>query len=177
MWPIANGTENRNPNAYFIPCIEFVDVELGRLPAMSAQPQRIGVAAITENLLKRKWSSVILRHVHQGLNDPVEIAKIETEISAKVMSERLRTMVRYGLIARTMRTSPPEVIEYRLTALGTKILEMIDHINALDEQFRQGRFSLGRKFDETSGASGLMESTDRNPFLIAPHSNDLSAPP
>ena len=89
---------------------------------MNSPAQKIGVAAITENLLKRKWSTVILRHLEQGTNDPCEIAKIETDISPKVMSERLRTMVRYGLIARYPRPAPSSVIEYRPTILGKKIL-------------------------------------------------------
>jgi hypothetical protein len=64
------------------------------------------------------------------------------------MSERLRTMVRYGLIARYPRTAPSSVIEYRPTALGKKILEMIDTINTLDQQLRQGWFSRrGHKDD------------------------------
>ena len=106
---------------------------------MNPPTQRIGVAAITENLLKRKWSAVILRHLSHGINDPVEIAKIEADISTKVMNERLRTMVRYGLIARFPRPAPSNVIEYRPTVLGKKILEMIDTINLLDQQLRQSR--------------------------------------
>jgi|GEM_PF-1621328 len=117
---------------------------------MNPQVQRIGVAAITENLLKRKWSAIILRHLNRGLNDPQEIAKKESSISPKVMSERLRTMVRYGLIARFPRPAPSEVIEYRLTSLGKKILEMIDTINTLDRQMRQGRFKQSHKRDDFS---------------------------
>ena len=121
---------------------------------MNAQAQRIGVAAITENMLKRKWSAVILRHLNRGLNDPQEIAKIETTISPKVMSERLRTMVRYGLIARYPRPAPSDVIEYRLTELGRKILEMIDTIDHLDRQLRQGAFIRGKTEDAFANEAG-----------------------
>jgi DNA-binding HxlR family transcriptional regulator len=128
---------------------------------MNSPAQRIGVAAITENLLKRKWSSIILRHLNQGITDPIEIAKIETDISPKVMSERLRTMVRYGLIARFPRPSPSSVIEYRLTSLGKKILEMIETINLLDQQIKQSRSPLGGHLDDISDDSGAGESIDR----------------
>jgi DNA-binding HxlR family transcriptional regulator len=98
------------------------------------------VAAITENLLKRKWSAIILRHINLGINEPHGIAKIEPALSPKVLSERLRTMVRYELITRYSRPIPGSITAYRLTALGKKILEMIDTINTLDQQLRQGRF-------------------------------------
>jgi DNA-binding HxlR family transcriptional regulator len=115
---------------------------------MSLSSQRIGVAAITENLLKRKWSAVILRAMNKGLNDPVDIVRVEPSISPKVMSDRLRTLVRYGLIARFPRPAPSSVIEYRLTPLGKKILELIDGIDALDQQLREGTFSRRRHLDD-----------------------------
>ena len=129
---------------------------------MNSPSQKIGVAAITENLLKRKWSAVILRHLSHGTNVPFDIAKLETSISPKVMSERLRTMVRYGLIARFPRPAPSDIIEYRLTALGKKILEMVDNINQLDAQLRQGSFLRHESHDDIADHVGFVEpnSTD-----------------
>jgi len=137
---------------------------------MNSPAQRIGVAAITENLLKRKWSTVILRHLNQGKNDPCEIAKIEADISPKVMSERLRTMVRYGLIARYPRPAPSSVIEYRPTVLGKKILEMIENIDALDQQLRQGWFSRREHKDDMSNDPELNEPNTSESVLIPPPS-------
>jgi DNA-binding HxlR family transcriptional regulator len=137
---------------------------------MNSPAQRIGVAAITENLLKRKWSTVILRHLEQGINDPCEIAKMETDISPKVMSERLRTMVRYGLIARYPRPAPSSVIEYRTTILGKKILEMIDTINTLDQQLRQGWFGRRGHKDDMPDDAGLDEPSRSESVLMPRHS-------
>ncbi len=95
---------------------------------------RLGVAAITENLLKRKWSATILRYMAKGVSDPAEIARHEVDLSTKVMSERLRSMLRYGLLARFPRPSPSNVIEYRLTPLGKTLLEMINTLDELDQQ-------------------------------------------
>jgi len=133
---------------------------------MNSAAQRIGVAAITENLLKRKWSTVILRHLDQGRTDPVEIAKIETEISPKVMSERLRTMVRYGLIARDPRPAPSSVIEYRPTFLGKKILEMIENINTLDQQLRQDWFDRRKHKDAVTEGLGLDEPSAPESIIV-----------
>jgi DNA-binding HxlR family transcriptional regulator len=111
---------------------------------------RLGVAAITENLLKRKWSATILRYLDKGISDPAEITKREINISTKVMSERLRTMLRYGLLARYPRPSPSTVIEYRLTQLGRKLLEMINAIDELDQQLIKSRKSLEENFVTSS---------------------------
>jgi len=133
---------------------------------MNSPAHRIGVAAITENLLKRKWSAIILRHLSHGRNDPQEIAKKETNLSPKVMSERLRTMVRYGLIARYPRPAPSSVIEYRLTVLGKKILEMIDTIDTLDQQLRQGRFATQKNHDGMEDTAKLGEG-NASPAFVA----------
>jgi DNA-binding HxlR family transcriptional regulator len=111
---------------------------------------RLGVAAITENLLKRKWSATILRYVAKGVSDPAEITKHEVDLSTKVMSERLRSMLRYGLLARFPRPSPSTVIEYRLTPLGKKLLEMINAIDELDQELIKSRKSVEENFGITS---------------------------
>lgn len=126
---------------------------------------RLGVAAITENLLKRKWSATILRYLEKGISDPAEIAKREVNISTKVMSERLRTMLRYGLLARFPRPSPSTVIEYRLTPLGKKLLEMINAIDELDQELIKSRKSLEENF--------VMNSVSAADPKIAPQAASL----
>jgi DNA-binding HxlR family transcriptional regulator len=103
---------------------------------------RLGAAAIIENLLKRKWSATILRYIAKGVSDPAEIARHEADISTKVMSERLRTMLRYGLLARFPRPSPSTIIEYRLTPLGKTLVDMINAIDELDQQLIKSRKPL-----------------------------------
>ena len=61
---------------------------------------------------------------------------------------------RYGLIARFPRPAPSDVIEYRLTELGRKILEMIDTIDHLDRQLRQGAFIRGKTEDAFANEAG-----------------------
>jgi len=107
---------------------------------------RLRAVAITENLLKRKWSATILRYLEKGVSDPAEITRHEVNISTKVMSERLRTMLRYGLLARFPRPSPSTVIEYRLTPLGKTLLDMINAIDELDQQLIKSRKSMEESF-------------------------------
>jgi DNA-binding HxlR family transcriptional regulator len=124
---------------------------------------RLGVAAITENLLKRKWSAAILRYMAKGVSDPAEITKHEVNLSTKVMSERLRSMLRYGLLARFPRPSPSTVIEYRLTPLGKKLLEMINAIDELDQQL----IKSGKPVEENLGTTS---AATPNPKTVPPAS-------
>jgi DNA-binding HxlR family transcriptional regulator len=124
---------------------------------------RLGVAAITENLLKRKWSATILRYLEKGVSDPAEITRHEVNISTKVMSERLRTMLRYGLLARFPRPSPSTVIEYRLTPLGKKLLDMINAIDELDQQLIKSRKSMEENF-------GINQAPAPDPKAVPPAS-------
>lgn len=101
---------------------------------MTPPSPTVGTAAITENLLKRKWSSTILRYLDSGISDPAEINRREIYLSHAVLNERLRTMVRYNLIARFPQPAPSKRIEYRLTPRGKKMLSMLDIIDQLDAE-------------------------------------------
>ena len=92
----------------------------------------VGTITVTENLLKRKWSVIILRHINNGLTDPAAICKLETGLSPVVMNERLRTMLRYSLITRNPFRISAKVIEYRLTTRGQQIMRMLNLIEQLD---------------------------------------------
>ena len=94
----------------------------------------VGTAAVTENLLKRKWSATILRHLAAGINDPSQICKKEPGISMPAMNERLRNMMRFCLINRYPRGSPTKIVEYRLTARGQKVLKILNFIDQLDQE-------------------------------------------
>ncbi|WP_404420293.1 winged helix-turn-helix transcriptional regulator [Nibricoccus sp. IMCC34717] len=97
------------------------------IPAVSA-------ATITESVLKRKWTGSILRHFATGLADPEEIRKLEPELSPTVFSQRLRTLQRYGLIARFPRPGLYSSSEYRITILGRKIIGLLDQIDDVDRE-------------------------------------------
>ena len=100
---------------------------------MPPPPYLVGTAAVTENLLKRKWSAVILRHLANGITDPADISKREPDLSRAAMNERLRNMLRFGLVSRFPRPSTSKIVEYRLTSRGHKILKVLNFIDQLDK--------------------------------------------
>jgi DNA-binding HxlR family transcriptional regulator len=94
----------------------------------------VGTAIVIESLLKRKWSVIILRHLANGVTDPVEISKREVALSPAAVNERLRNMLRYGLISRYRRLARPKSVRYRATPRGYQILEVLNLIEQLDQQ-------------------------------------------
>jgi len=113
----------------------------------------VGTAAITEDMLKRRWSARILRHLDKGITDPAEITKNEANLTPGIMSQRLRAMLRYALVARYPRPAPSKVVEFRLTVRGKKILKMLDIIDQLDQLDQQLAVN-GRSVEEDLGIAG-----------------------
>ena len=101
---------------------------------MTPPSHDVGTATVIESLLKRRWSVVILRHLASGLSDPVEISKREVALSPAAVNERLRNMLRYGLIARYRRLARPKMVRYRALPRGYQILEVLNLIDQLDQQ-------------------------------------------
>jgi DNA-binding HxlR family transcriptional regulator len=97
----------------------------------------VGTGSVVENMLKRKWSAAILRYLVQGVTDPADIVRHEPDLSASVMYERLRAMLRYELVGRFPRPAPSKVVEFRPTPRGKKILKMLDVIDRLDQLDQQ----------------------------------------
>jgi len=129
----------------------------------------VGTAAITEDMLKRRWSASILRYLEKGVTDPAEITKNEANLTASIMSQRLRTMLRYGLIARFPRPPPSRVVEFRLTLRGRKILKMLDIIERLDEL--DPRLTPNGRAVEEDLDTALATLSDRSPRSKPPFSD------
>lgn len=132
----------------------------------------VGTAAITEDMLKRRWSASILRYLDKGITDPAEITKNEANLSPAIMSQRLRAMLRYALVARYPRPAPSKVVEFRLTPRGKKILKMLDIIDQLDRL--DHRLALNGKPIEEDLGIAVAATADRSPQPEAPVSPKLT---
>lgn len=94
-------------------------------------------AAITESILKRRWSAIILRHVATGITSPLAIAKKEPSLAHSILNQRLRTLQRYGLVARFPNPNSSQPAEYNITHLGRRILHLLDEIARVDQEITQ----------------------------------------
>lgn len=89
-----------------------------------------------EDVIGCKWSVSVLRAVAAGVTRPGALERHVQGISTKVLSERLRKLTLYGLLAKQVYAEVPPRTEYSLTRNGQKLVSIIDQINVLDSQIR-----------------------------------------
>ena len=65
---------------------------------------------------------------------PGQLERFIPGISTKVLTERLRRMLAYGLITRTEYPEVPLRVEYHLTPVGEKLASVIEQLRALETE-------------------------------------------
>ena len=83
-----------------------------------------------------KWSLTVLGLVAGGMQRPGAMQRRVPGLSAKVLNERLRKLLRFGIIEREVHAEVPPRVEYRLTDFGRKFEGVIREIAALDESLK-----------------------------------------
>lgn len=103
---------------------------------MKVKKKSAGVPPVTgmvENIVGCKWSLAVLGLVRQGVHRPGAMEHAIDGLSAKVLNERLRKLVRYGILDKTSYAELPPRVEYRLTEFGKRFSAILDQIEALQE--------------------------------------------
>ena len=81
-----------------------------------------------------KWSAAIVAALGHGVHRPGQLERFIPGISTKVLTERLRRMLAYGLITRTEYPGLPSRVEYRLTPADEKLASVIEQLRALETE-------------------------------------------
>ncbi|MDX2144790.1 MAG: helix-turn-helix domain-containing protein [Rhodospirillaceae bacterium] len=102
--------------------------------AKPAARRRPTVKGMVEDIVGCKWSLTVLALVQGGVRRPGAMKHAVEGLSAKVLNERLRKLMRFGILERTSYAEIPPRVEYRLTPFGTKLGDVLDRINALEEE-------------------------------------------
>ncbi len=99
----------------------------------------ISVASMLESIIGCKWSVRLLQLCAEGYSRPSAFLRACPGLSAKVMHERLRKMIRFGILQRTVfGEKPPIEVEYRLTPFGLRFMGIIDEVRRLQQAVDQG---------------------------------------
>ena len=109
------------------------------------------VALQVESVLGCKWSIRLLQLVAEGCSRPSAILRACPGLSAKVMNERWRMMIRYGIVRRTVfGDRPPIQVEYALTSFGERFIRVLDEVRMLQEDVDNGTVTIcpERRVDE-----------------------------
>lgn len=86
---------------------------------------------MVENIVGCKWSLQVLHLVRGGVCRPGAMQRSVEGLTTKVLNERLRKLVRFGILERVQYPEVPPRVEYRLTTFGRRFATILDDIDAL----------------------------------------------
>jgi DNA-binding HxlR family transcriptional regulator len=89
------------------------------------------VSRMVEQVLGCKWTVRVLDAIRQGVQRPGAMEREITGISTKVLNERLRKLLRFGLVERRAYAEVPPRVEYRLTKVGRRFSRILDAVTEL----------------------------------------------
>lgn len=125
----------------------------------TSDAKAIPVSSMVESIVGCKWSVGLLRLLAEGCCRPSAILRASTGLSAKVMNERLRKMLRFGIVSRTVfGDKPPLEVEYVLTPFGRRFMGIIEEVRRLQEAVDRGAVSDGAAIRKHAGPRGRLTS-------------------
>ena len=92
----------------------------------------VGAARMVEDIVGCKWSLTVLGLIAQGVSRPGAMQRRVPGLTAKVLNERLRKLLRFGIIERQLFAEVPPRVEYTLTTFGRRFEGVLAQIAALD---------------------------------------------
>jgi DNA-binding HxlR family transcriptional regulator len=95
-----------------------------------------------EDVLGCKWSAAVVAALGRGVHRPGELERYIPGISTKVLMERLRKLIAYGLAERTEYPGAVLHVEYRLTSIGQRLAGVVEQLRALESEHAQGTASM-----------------------------------
>ncbi len=90
---------------------------------------------MVEDIVGCKWSLAVLDLVRRGVRRPGAMEHAIDGLTAKVLNERLRKLMHYGILDKTSFPEIPPRVEYSLTEFGSKFAAILDQIDKLQNDF------------------------------------------
>ena len=91
-----------------------------------------------EDVVGCKWSVAVVAAIARGVRRPGALERFIPGISAKVLAERLKKLLDYGLAKRTEYPGLPPHVEYDLSPNGQKLAGIIQQLRELDARYGGG---------------------------------------
>lgn len=95
------------------------------------------VKRMIEDVIGCKWSLSVIGLVRQGINRPGAMERSVAGLTTKVLNERLRKLIGYGVLHRKVFAEVPPHVEYSLTDFGNKFVGIIDNIESLERELNE----------------------------------------
>lgn len=87
-----------------------------------------------EDVVGCKWSAAVVGALQRGIARPGQLERYIPGISTKILNERLRKLLAYGLATRADHSTTSLHVEYRLTATGVRLARVIEQMHVLEEE-------------------------------------------
>jgi DNA-binding HxlR family transcriptional regulator len=81
-----------------------------------------------------KWSLGVIACVRKGVVRPGAIERAMAGLTAKVLNDSLRKLLRFGVLERDVFPELPPRVEYRLTDFGERFCRVLDEIGKLEAE-------------------------------------------
>jgi DNA-binding HxlR family transcriptional regulator len=98
---------------------------------------RPDVKRMVENVIRCKWSLSVIDFVNRGINRPGAMEREVEGLTAKVLNERLRKLVRFGIFSKTSYPEVPPRVEYGLTEFGKRFVGLLETIEQIEQEFSE----------------------------------------
>jgi len=89
---------------------------------------------MVEDIVGCKWSLAVLGAVRRGVRRPGALEHAIDGVSKKVLNERLRKLVRFGILEKRAYPEVPPRVEYRLTRFGERFTTLMDGVEMLQRE-------------------------------------------
>ena len=88
-----------------------------------------------EDVVGCKWSAAIVGALQRGVVRPGQLERYIPGISTKILTERLRRLLDYGLIQREDHSVAATLhVEYQLTPPGARLASIIEQLHDLQAE-------------------------------------------
>lgn len=90
-------------------------------------------------LLTGAWTAHVLWFLREGERCFSELQTDLTGVSAKMLTNRLRELERYGVIERSIRTTSPPTVWYSLTPVGQELCGAVTNMVNIGQRLKRPR--------------------------------------
>ena len=86
-------------------------------------------------LLGHRWSALLLWHLQDGRLRFRDLRERLPRVTAKVLSERLETLCRNGLLVRSETRGFPSEVSYTLSESGRALMPILDEVERWSRRY------------------------------------------
>ena len=86
--------------------------------------------SVTMNFIGGKWKAIILWYIHMN-NGPMRFGEIKSfipDITEKMLSLQLQSLIEHGILHRTDHGGRPRRVDYQLTKFGNTFIPILSEI-------------------------------------------------